>query len=203
VIELYAITDDATPPDPPLRAVRSDGLTALYAPTEPHEATLEELERHEAVVEALMESRDLLPVRFGTLIADERAAARAVAERSEELAASLDRVRGAVELAVRAHPRRPAADEPARGASGRDYMSGRARQMEAARAVHAPLAHLARDSVTRPGPELLRAAYLVDRAAVERFVSEVRRLQGAHPELDVLCTGPWPPYSFAEGGESG
>jgi Gas vesicle synthesis protein GvpL/GvpF len=202
VIELYAITDDATPPNPPLRAVRSDGLTALYAPTEPHEATLEELKRHEAVVEALMESRDLLPVRFGTLLSDERAAARAVAERSEELSASLDRVRGAVELAVRAHPRRPAADQPARGGSGREYMGGKARQMEAARAVHEPLAQVARDSVTRPGPELLRAAYLVDRGAVERFVAEVRRLQSAHPELDVLCTGPWPPYSFAERGES-
>jgi Gas vesicle synthesis protein GvpL/GvpF len=202
VIELYAITDDATPPQPPVRAVRSDGLTALYAPSEPRDATLEDLRRHEAVVEALMESRDLLPVRFGTLLSDERAAARAVAERSDELAASLDRVRGAVELAVRAHPRRQDADPPPRGGSGHDYMSGKARQLEAARAVHEPLAQVARDSVMRPGPELLRAAYLVDRGAVERFVAVVRRLQNAHADLDVLCTGPWPPYSFAEGGEA-
>jgi Gas vesicle synthesis protein GvpL/GvpF len=27
----------------------------------------------------------------------------------------------------------------------------------------------------------------------------VHRVQRAHAELDVLCTGPWPPYSFAEG----
>jgi Gas vesicle synthesis protein GvpL/GvpF len=202
VIELYAITDDATPPDPPLRAVRSDGLTALYAPSEPHEATIDELRRHEAVVEALMESRDLLPVRFGTLLADERAAARAVAERSEELAASLDRVRGAVELAVRVHARRPDADPPPRGVSGRDYMSGKARKTEAARAMHEPFAQAARESVIRPGPELLRAAYLVDRSALDRFVALVRRLQDANPELDVLCTGPWPPYSFADGGRS-
>jgi hypothetical protein len=49
------------------------------------------------------------------------------------------------------------------------------------------------------GPELLRAAYLVDRVAVEAFVDVVRRLQETHSELDVLCTGPWPPYSFAGG----
>ena len=163
MIELYAITDDATPPEPPVRAVRSDGLTALYAPSDPRDATLEDLRR---------------------------------------LAASLDRVRGAAELAVRAHPRRQDADPPARGGSGHDYMSGKARQLEAARAVHEPLAQVARDSVIRPGPELLRAAYLVDRGAVERFVAVVRRLQDAHAGLDVLCTGPWPPYSFAEGGKA-
>jgi Gas vesicle synthesis protein GvpL/GvpF len=37
----------------------------------------------------------------------------------------------------------------------------------------------------------------VDRGAVESFVELVRRLQDTHSELDVLCTGPWPPYSFA------
>ena len=27
----------------------------------------------------------------------------------------------------------------------------------------------------------------------------VERLQGAHPELAILCTGPWQPYSFVGG----
>ena len=52
-----------------------------------------------------------------------------------------------------------------------------------------------------PGPELLRAAYLVDRADVDGFVAVVRELQREHDSLSVLCTGPWPPYSFA--GEPG
>jgi hypothetical protein len=182
-----------------LQAVEADGLTVLYARTQPREVTLEALWRHEELIEALMESRDLLPVRFGTLVSEERAAARAVTERRHQLAASLDRVRGAVELAVRAHPREPRQCGHRLGESGREYMSAKARRMEAARVVHEPLAAVARDSFVQPGPELLRAAYLVDRDAVERFVSVVRRLQRAHAELDVLCTGPWPPYSFAEG----
>ena len=52
--------------------------------------------------------------------------------------------------------------------------------------------------MVRPAPELLRAAYLVEREAVEPFVARVRELQREHPALSLLCTGPWPPYSFAE-----
>ena len=196
MIELFAITDDPAPPAPPLRAVRCDGLTALCAPAEPREATPEALWRHEELVEELMAGRDLLPVRYGTLVDDEQAAARAVAERRDELLASLERVRGAVELAVRIHTR-VRAESPA-VTSGRDYLRAKAGAFEAAKLVHEPLAALARDSVLPHGSEPLRAAYLVDREAVDGFVAEVSRLQSAHPDLDVLCTGPWPPYSFVE-----
>ena len=195
MIELYAITDDPTPPGPPLRAVRSDGLAVLYAPAERRAVTAEALWHHEHVVEELMAGRELLPVRYGTFVADPSAAAEALAGRRDELAASLDRVRGAVELAVRAEIREP--EEADSTESGRDYMSAKAGRMAKADLVHDRLSPLAREHVLRPGPELLRAAYLVDRAAVEHFVSLVRRLQESHPELDLLCTGPWPPYSFA------
>jgi Gas vesicle synthesis protein GvpL/GvpF len=198
VIELYAITDDPAPPDPPLRAISCDGLTALCAPADPgeREPTVDALWHHEEVVEALMEERDLLPVRFGTLVSDEAAAVRAVADRRDELAARLDRVRGAVELAVRAHPRVP--DEAPDAATGMDYMQAKARSMETASLLHEPLDFLARDSVVQHGAELLKAAYLVDREAVEAFVSLVERLGQVHPGLDLVCTGPWPPYSFAQ-----
>jgi hypothetical protein len=197
VIELYAITDDPAPPDPPLRAVRSDGLTALCAPAERREMTAEVLWRHEEVVEALMEERDLLPMRFGTLVEDDEAAVRALEERREELKTSLDRVRGAVELAVRAEADPGSPATPA-AASGTEYMRAKAHRTEAARLLHEPLAFLARESIVRPGPEVLRAAYLVDREAVDAFVGLVKRLQATHDGLRVLCTGPWPPYSFAQ-----
>jgi hypothetical protein len=197
VIELYAITDDPSPPDPPLRAVKSDGLTALCAPAEQRELTAEVLWEHEAVVEGLMEERDLLPMRFGTLVEDDEAAVRALEERREELRSSLDRVRGAVELAVRAEANAPK-ELALEGTTGAEYIRAKAHRTEAARLLHEPLAYLARESVVQPGPELLRAAYLVDREAVESFVGLVRRLQETHDGLRVLCTGPWPPYSFAQ-----
>jgi hypothetical protein len=199
VIELLAITDAPLPPPrPPVRAISGGGLSVLCAPAAdpPQEPTADALWRHEALIEELMEDRDLLPVRFGTVVADDAAAARAVADRRDELAAGLDRVRGAVELALRAHEREGNPLPAAR--SGREYMRARTQRTAAARQLHEPLAALARDSVVQSGPELLRAAYLVDRDRVEAFVALVRRLQDDHPALDLLCTGPWPPYSFAE-----
>jgi hypothetical protein len=194
VIELLAITDDATPPPPPpVRAVAGGGLKVLCAPAETRDVTPEALWRHEELLEQLMAGRDLLPVRFGTLVADERAAERALTERRDELAAALDRVRGAVEIALRVQSREP--DHAP--ASGCDYLRERTRRAEAARELHEPLAAIARDSTVLRGRELLRAAYLVDRAAVDEFVAAVRRLQDERPRLALLCTGPWPPYSFS------
>jgi hypothetical protein len=208
VIELYAITDNPGPPlpdHPSLKAVPIDGLAAVCAPASAADVSPETLWRHEEVVEALMADRDLLPVRYGTRLEDEAAVARAVEDRRDELAAALDRVRGAVELSVRVvaagtRPENLAATEASTGA---EYLRLRARDPPpppAARALDEPLAALARASLEgRPRPpELFRAAYLVERDAVERFAAEVARLQSVHADLSILCTGPWPPYSFAE-----
>ena len=193
MIELLAITDDATPPPPPLRAVPCGGLSVLCAPAPEEEADAEALWRREALLEELMEQRTLLPVRFGTLVADEAAAAEAVADRGEALARALHRVRGAVELSVRA----VTAGEPDGGSPG-ERLQARAGHERVAAAVHERLAAAAREHARHDGRELLRAAYLVDRAEVDGFVTLVRELQGEHGELSILCTGPWPPYSFAE-----
>jgi len=188
VIDLYAITDDPAPPlSEPLTAVASHGLAVVCGPAEDGEVTAEVLWRHEEVVEALMEERDLLPVRFGTRVDDETAAARALGDRHVQLAGALDRVRGAVELSVRVI-----------GHAGGDDLRAKA---AAAAAVHGPLSQEARAStqlIPREPSELLRAAYLVDRASVDSFVAHVARLQEANPRLRLLCTGPWPAYSFAE-----
>jgi hypothetical protein len=207
VIELYAITDHPGPPLPglaPLHAVPEGGLAAICAPAEEREVTPEVLWEHERVIEALMEDRDLLPVRFGTRLDDDAAAARSVAERRVDLELALDRVRGAVELSVRA-VLADAAEAPAPAGDGAAYLRARRRSSAAqdavATAVHEPLAALARADVRRPprAPgEALRAAYLVDRGVVGAFTKLVARVDARNPELRLLCTGPWPPYSFAE-----
>jgi hypothetical protein len=209
VIELYAITDHPGPPlpdVPPLKAVPINGLAAVCAPASQSEASPETLWRHEELVEALMADRDLLPVRYGTRLEDEAAVARAVEGRHDELAAALDRVRGAVELSVRvvATPAREGALAAVEASSGAEYLRLRAhedaRRDRTVHAIHEPLSALARASVQqRPRPkELLRGAYLIEREAVERFAAEVARLQNLNAGLSILCTGPWPPYSFAE-----
>ncbi len=198
MIQLYAITDDPAPANPPLFAVPCAGLVALCAPAHDQEVTPAALWRYEEMVEALMESRDVLPVRFGTLVADENAIVGAVAERRSELVASLDRVRGAVELAVRARERE-APSRPEVAPSGSAYLRAKASRGDVARRLHERLADHARASVVRSGSELLRAAYLVSSDDVGSFVALVDELQSDNAELDLVCTGPWPAYSFAEG----
>ena len=205
MIEIYAITDqvpERLPPGADLRAVRGAGLVALCAPAKDEDVSAERLWQREEVIEALMEQCDLLPARYGTRVEDEAAAERVLSERRSELHEALDRVRGAVELSVRV-----LGDEPEPGEqpdSGTEYIQAKARRAtaEAATAggVHGPLAALARASTQQGGRatrELLRGAYLVDRATVGHFVDSVEGLQQANPHLRLLCTGPWPPYSFA------
>jgi hypothetical protein len=189
----------------PLEALGEGGLVAVFTR---HAQSIgdpspEALWSHEQVVERLMADRTVVPVRFGSTVAGEDALRRLLAERRESLTAAIARVRGRVELGLRVHHEEPVAGGDM-SASGRDYLLSRLqatrRAGDAAAALHEPLAALASDSVRQPpggAGELLRSAYLVDRRGVAGFCTRVRRLQDAHPEIAMLCTGPWPPYSFA------
>ena len=209
MITLYAITDHPGPPLPEiagLQLVSHGDLAAVCAPAAEGEATAELLWRHEHVVEALMEDRDLLPVRYGTRVIDEDAAAKALDTNHDRLLESLARVRGAVEIAVRVLDADPepvsTAEKPT---TGTGYLRAKAGEMrvhdDAVRAVHEPLSAVSRAQATRPASlpgELLHAAYLVNHDGVEAFSSVVERLQKAHRSWRLTCTGPWPPYSFVE-----
>ena len=180
MIDVYAIVRHPTPPLPaPLHLVADGDLALAVAPACDDEVTPESLWRHEEVVEALMEDRDVLPVRFGTRLGGDAEARQIISERRDEFLRTLTLLAGGVELSVRAVA--PCDDD-------------------AAEAVHEQLDGLARDSRRRPphGAEALRAAYLVDRGAIERFTGCVAALQRRHSRLQLLCTGPWPPYTFAQ-----
>jgi Gas vesicle synthesis protein GvpL/GvpF len=210
VIYVYAATEAPGPPLPEegLKSVTRGPLAAVYepAPSGAPEPTREALWHHEQVVEDLMREAPVLPMRFGTVLAGEDALAGVLESRGDELAAALERVRGRVELGVRTVLRtRRLESAPGGGErSGREYMLARARAYAGAESlaqdIHRPLAELAREAKRRetPPPTILKASYLVDEATVDRFRDEVRRLQEAHQDLALLCTGPWPPYSFAE-----
>jgi hypothetical protein len=224
VIYAYAIVESTAADPPPrmrglggaaLRATFADGLAAVFSRHRTLRArrSPEAMWTHERVVEALMERGAVLPMRFGTTFADEEALAAALADRSEEFLTRLDRVRGRVELGVRAvqPPEAPAnevASASAEGSTGREYLLRKLHEVrrgeQAAAALHEPLAALAagarQQRVRAPG-EVLRAAYLVDRTAVPDFRQRVERLQRAHPGTAILCTGPWPPYSFVDATE--
>lgn len=146
--------------------------------------------QHGLVVERLLEEADaVLPVRFGERFETEDELATAIVPRREALERQLDHVAGCVEVGVRIVPCPEAADR----ADGAAYMRARLREQLAAEEVHRVLAEKARDSVQTNRD----AGYLVARADVGAFSVAVEHLLESHPALDVLCTGPWAPYSFA------
>jgi hypothetical protein len=195
VISLVAIADASGPaPDGPVSSVVAGDLCAFWVPADEEPVTVAKLEDREDLLETLMEERDLLPVQFGASVQDEQSAERILVDRHDEFTAALDRVRGAVELALRV---RAVGETQAVQANGRDYLAARQRSSDAAQRLHERLETMARTAVIRSGADLFRASYLVDKDAVPAFAAEVARAQDTCPELLLLCTGPWPPFSFA------
>ncbi len=212
-VYLYAVCAGAAslPRDalhgPPLRAIREGGLSAVVADRAPIvEAGEDELWRHENAIELLMDEHDLLPARFGTVLAGDGEVRRLLAQRREQLSAALRRVAGAVELSVRAFWRELA---PMRAEDGTAYLEARAERERRARALadtlEGRLAPLARAGRLRSSPAAKMPAvgsYLVARPMVPAFAAEFDRLEGELLDAMLVCTGPWPPYSFVEAEES-
>jgi hypothetical protein len=224
MIWLYGICDRPDLPPPrrrglaqaPLEGVREGGLLAVITrhAHPPGEPALDALWVHERVIERTMTDRAVLPMRFGSKLGDDDALHALLAARQQEFLGTLERVRGRVELGVRAmQPLEAAGANGAADAapvdalmSGRKYLESKLRNVKRvereAAALHetlAPLAVATRRHTAHQPEEVLRASYLVERPAVARFRGVVERLQRSHPDVAILCTGPWPPYSFVAG----
>ena len=202
-VYVYAIARGA--PEPPNTAglagarvemLAADRLAAAYSWLEGREvdASADALWAHEAVVDELMRTTTVLPLRFGTMVDGTAALEALLTDRHAHFVALLDRVAGCVELAVRVAVQ----DAPdSQGGDGRDYLAAKLSARRAADAVLVPLAAAAaavRRTPARGGG--VAASYLVAREGVGEFAEEVRALRESHPELDLSCTGPWAPYSF-------
>ena len=192
-------------------AVERREIAGLMAAVSEHprqpEPSQAALLRHAHVVESLArDGAPVLPVRFGAAFADEASLERELLARASELAAALERVRGCAEIGLRVL--RPAEPQPTETpADGRGYMRVRLHETNErerlAHVVHDALARHARDSTrgeAAGGRVLLSAAYLVPHEEIDPFRRTVTELERTHPELALVCTGPWPPYSFAPAG---
>jgi len=169
------------------------------------EVAADALVAHAEVVDALMaETDEFVPVRFGTVFEDETSLQNAAAGNEQALEQVLRKVRGRVEFGLHV-VRRPGAPVPAPERSGRERLLGKLEQLRAAEdaaELDEPLVRLAVESrrrLLRTPRLLLSAAYLVERPRASEFAERLRELVESRPErLEVLATGPWPPYSFAE-----
>lgn len=173
--------------------------------------------QHERVVERIMAGRPVLPVRFGTILADAARVQKALWERQGALKADLLHVSGCVEMGVRVLWEPPVAAveplaAPAAGAQtpGAAYLRQRAAEEQARRRVHARGQEVAgelvralraravdvRQSVLQTERMLLNAAFLVPKEEMAAFEVCVEKLRRGYGDLAFLCSGPWPPYHF-------
>lgn len=196
------------------------GQIGLAAPV----ADAASVRRHLEVLEALMERCAVLPVRFGSTYSGPEQLVAYVSESQEALAADLARVRGHVEIGVRAvgawaplpapkpdNERGVGLDNGPATGPGAGYLAAKLarsereaswrRQTEAlADVVVGRLAPLASSHRWQAAPMTERpeisSAFLVRRERFELFREALAALGRAEPDLKLLCTGPWPAYSF-------
>lgn len=214
MIHLACVVDDvegahrACPPEEGVVIALGPRLACLArtcreeAPT----AALTDLVTHDRLLRRVMHSgTSLVPFRYGTVLADPVQVEAELAPRRQELTALLDRMRGRVELAVRAGL------SPAGHDSLRD--SARADQPGTAylrslvplgaqsplKRLHRILADSAVAAVAEPdGGDGMKASYLVDAGRADAFAEVLDRAVAATGGLGpVSLTGPWAPYTFA------
>ena len=219
MIYVYAITDgrparlrrDGGFGGRSLQAVGSRSLAAVYSPDPPADLAPDEeaLWCHEHVLEELMAEHAVLPLRFGSTLAGEGDLEDLLSSRADEFKAALTVVRGRVEMGVRASIGSPGPQPAMRPVSGSAYLelklARRRIAAELGEEIDAELSPLARASTVKllidPRPAFA-GAYLVDRDQVADFRSRCSDVGAARPDVQVACSGPWPPFSFAEAVET-
>jgi Gas vesicle synthesis protein GvpL/GvpF len=178
---------------------------------DPDEASLR---RHEEVVEQVMQRSSVIPLRFGQVLNNEEMLRDSVAEAAHTVEDLLRRFAGKVELGVRGLSSEGRREFVAAAApSGREYMEGRLEHERMKRAQtrdHAALADLVHKSLSADTSDsrlsvditprmFMSGAYLIARNEVDPFLERLREVESRLPEsAQLMCTGPWPPYSFSD-----
>ena len=178
---------------------------------------------HHAVLQALVDQVDILPLRLPGIYLDERSMCEALTVSHGELRAVFETIRGHVEWGVQIFSRAVEARPPVqpRPTSGRDYLrmrtehtaqqvADRERRNAVLLGVHESLALAATRATLNPPRDraltgrseemLFNGAYLVARNGQERFFEIVKEQAESHdPEGYLLeLSGPWPPYNFTD-----
>jgi gas vesicle protein GvpL/GvpF len=184
-----------------------------------------DLLRHSDVLQDVLADGPVLPLRFGTVLADAASVVdELLAPRREELRALLTELDGVVELSVRAFYREEAVlaeivaeDKRVASLRERTKAGGAAHALHVelgeavARALDRKRAHdadailaatrkLARDVVIQDRQselEILRASFLVERSQVDSFDRVMNELAGRRSGTVLFkYVGPLPPHSF-------
>jgi hypothetical protein len=229
----YCIRRDSDPPPPDgttgvdgatVRRLEAAGLaiwlSAAPADRDPAAARIRD---HDAVVRKAMRTVTPLPIRFGTVFADDDAARAVLHDRAAEFGASLDRVCGKMEVGVRvvwdedaqrgaveAENPRPKVVDGGPFPGGRRFLEVRRRRIETDRALRSraeelldriqacfvPLgAPCVRDVMPRTDVAGT-LTHLVGRTEKESYRLRVEGARRSFSNLSIVMSGPFAPYSF-------
>jgi len=221
----YCFTEDGDAPSEFLtgiggsqvRVLKAEGFSILVSdfPTETVPINRHNVLAHSAVIQRVLAHTTPLPLRFGTLIAEEQLRNYACAKR-EALHEKFDSLRGCIEMnvklisqaaqaVVRQHLPQPA-DKPGTAflvQKRREILGSETRIAEAKRLAAWLEEHIgdlikeASIEQSRTDKLILAASHLLERGVVEQYRARLKTARAERPELHFLVSGPWAPYSFA------
>src|SRR5690348_3473615 len=174
--------------------------------------------RHQQVVSAIAGAADILPARFGIEFLNDESLRSHIEGRQSLLKADLDRIRGREEWGVKVFglPMAPAPKKKIR--SGKEYLQAKSaltrrvtdrespELLEFAKALQSIADNMAEGGkFAATSRELeFHKTILLQRANRKRLESLVRSYSKKWKNRKrIECTGPWPPFSFVSGAESG
>ena len=199
-----------------------DGMAAVISELEQGrpEPTEGHLRAHFRVVEAFVAGHTILPVRFGAAFAGLAELKKHLERAHGYYSNDLQRLRGQIEVGIRALRRGAATclslsteePVPADAGPGARYLAGKraqAAQILSRQRREKDLADLLIKRLAALGSPVewrgasgaacetsVSAAFLLPRERLRGFEQDVSALRALEPDLDILLTGPWPPYSF-------
>ena len=209
-------------PSGDVRTVSAGPVSAVVSPAPADlRGKRRDLLAHQRVLDALAEQGAVLPMRFGVVAPDEPTLLASLRTETDRYRALLHELAGQVELNVKAVPDEQqfiasAANEPAvrtaiaaarrDGSQQRQVQLGqvvaeavaRRRQLCGTQLLNELRPLASRTSTLDGGDQYaLNAAFLVPRSALAGFTEAVQRLRDQlSPAVDLVLTGPLPPYSF-------
>jgi hypothetical protein len=220
--------DGVGDPPRPVRILKEGELAAVVSDApEGLRPKRRDLLAHQNVLSEAGAAGCVLPLRFGSVAADDETVTGVLAERAEHYKERLQALDGRVEYNVKAvhneeavlhrvlseNPEIRGLTEANRQAGGGTYedrlrlgemvaAAVKARETDDAEQVRGALEPVA--EAVSVGPEstgwLANVSFLVDRDRAEEFLTAVEQLRAAHAHLELRVNGPLPPYSFVEPG---
>jgi hypothetical protein len=202
--------------DSAVEEFRAGELAVWVSRIEKPDPGVEAIRGHNAVVEAgVTEEVTPVPLRFGQWLDDEAALQPALLEKADAYQARLRQFAGCLEFGLRlldpAWPQGAQVVQPTSATSGIEYMralqeSSRLAEKKHSQAeeVRARISELLGEYVreervedARTAHAVLTLSHLVARAHFEAYRERAREIRQLFPELRMLLSGPWAPYSFA------